>query len=434
MALQYAHGAVQWLAADPATTKYSITGLGFTTKAIRCYWTGIQSATDATSSTSHIRRGIGFAVSPSARRCVQATSLDNAATSDCTSSAFDNRIASVLNAAQNATGALDLDAINSDGFDLIVDVATGIDVTVFWEAWGGDDITVAVVGDAPEPAAIGNQDYTVTGFVAGAIDQVVMFAGVYSTAALNSTVGSDSSFCIGFATSGDAADNISCGGSSDDGSPAMDTEGWGLDGECLSKTIAGGGSVNARAQLTQFNTDGFRLNWISRAVSDRRNIWMAIKGGNWKAGSYVIDSGTIGNTQTVSGLSFQPIGGCLMGRAGSETAAGVVADHDRVALGSFSSSTSRRSMSWWDAHATASSISEINLGIEYDQALDFVGTSGPTFDISAINSDGFTTIVDDGSNGSATEWHGYLTFGSVPGQKSFNVYNISQAVNRASTY
>ena len=83
MALEYAHGAIQWLAADGASTTYTVSGLSFQPQALRFTWCGLQSATDAASGAVNEQRGVGFAVGTSARRCVGSFSQDTAATSNC---------------------------------------------------------------------------------------------------------------------------------------------------------------------------------------------------------------------------------------------------------------------------------------------------------------------------------------------------------------
>ena len=85
MALSYKFGAVQWLSADPINTTYPVSGLGFQPKALRFSWHGLQSATNATSSSAAGRRGMGFATSASDRRAVGTTDDNGAATTACAS-------------------------------------------------------------------------------------------------------------------------------------------------------------------------------------------------------------------------------------------------------------------------------------------------------------------------------------------------------------
>jgi hypothetical protein len=375
---------------------------------------GNNSATDAATAAVDYRRAVGFATSTSDRRCVATFAADAAASSNLGSMARNDAVIATIDGSGAMTGLVDLNSITSDGFTLIVDDTLPVNLVICWEAWGGSDITVAACVDIAEPAATGDVDYTVTGFTAGATNQVVMFAGVQCTAALNTGAGTDSGLCVGFATGASSAQCVLMG-NSDDASNTMDTEGYVQDGECLAMSVVAGGSVNARASLTQFGTNNFRLNWAARGLTDRRYIGLGIKGGGWSAGSLTIDSTGTTNTASVSGLSFTPKGVSMFGRDAAENAAGTIADEDRMSLGTASSTSSRRSQGAWDEHNIADS--ETNLCIEYDQVLVFptgAGAVDSAYDISAFNSDGFTVIVDDApASGSATSWQGYLTFGDA---------------------
>jgi hypothetical protein len=414
MALSFAHGAIRWLAGDAVSTTYTVSGLSFQPKALRFYWQGHGSATDAASETLHIRAGVGFATGTASRRCVGIQNQDAAATSVCTSGFREDCVAMTLTSTPAADGLLDLNSITSDGFTLIVDDQGVVDLEIFWEAWGGSDITVAVDLSIAEPAATGDQDYTVTGFTSGATDQVVMFAGTQCTGAAPTAARFDSGLCVGFAAGINTADNIVVVGNTDDASAAMDTDGACRDGKCLSMITAGGGAVNAEAALTLFGTNNFRLNWSARAVTNRRYIALAIKGGSWKAAEYTIAGATLNATTTISGLAFTPKGLSLIGRLSVEQAAGTT--EDIVGLGSGSSTSSRRAMGYRSENSTASSVCEANHVIEYDQVLAFPSTAGAllsAYDISQMNADGFQIIVDV-AGGVASEWQGYLTFGDAP--------------------
>lgn len=406
----YANGAVQWLSADGVSTTYLVSGLPFQPKALRFYWVGLQSAADAVSEAVNERRGVGFAVSTTERRSIGTFCQDTAGTSNCGAAARNDCVVCTTDGAGASDGRLDLDAILADGFRLIVDDAAPANVTIFWEAWGGPDITVAVVGDIAEPGATGDQDYTVAGFQAGAQDQVVMFAGCQSTAALNTDAATDSGLHVGFAT---AQAGVTVCGNSDDASTAMDTDGYCRSGECVSMIVVAGGNPDARASLTQWNEGGFRLNWAARALTNRRTVFLAIKGGSWAVGAYTIAGNSGGATATVSGLPFRPIGVSLVGRMTTEQAAGTSSANDRIGFGSGESPESRRSMGLLDEDATASSAAEVNTTLQYDQVLCYPSTAGAllsAYDLNAMNPDGFQVIVDT-AGGVASEWQGYLAFG-----------------------
>lgn len=413
MAFGFAHGAVQWLAADAATTVYTVSGLSFQPKAIRFYWQGLGSSTDTESTATALRRGVGFATSTSDRRCVGCGENDAATSMACYASYRTDAIA-VTNSHSTGgvDGRLDLASITSDGFTLEVDDQVPVNITVFWEAWGGSDITVAVTGEISEPGATGNVDYTVTGFTSGNNgDQVVMFAGVNSAGAAPFGVEQDDGLCIGYATAGTSGENILLTANQDEASANAETDSYALDGECLAAITQGGGNPSARAQLTQFGTDNFRLNWIARTATARKTIFLAIKGGMWRAGSLTIDATTLNATATVSSLPFTPAGVMLISAENAEDSAGTSAAGDAMQLGTGSSTSSRRMMSCSSTDAAADS--DVKLRIEYDQILggSVVGTSA--YDLNAMNSDGFQLIVDDNNAGeSSSTWIGYLTFGT----------------------
>ena len=414
--LQYAHGAIQWLSADAPGVNYTVSGLSFAPKAIRFYWMGLQNAADAVSEVVNERRGVGFASSISSRRCVGSFSQDTAGTSNCGTVARNDAVACTTDGGGLSDGELDIDQFNSDGFRLVVDDSTPANLTVFWEAWGGDGISAVTIGDIAEPAATGDQSYAATGFLAGGDgqDQVVMLAGVQSVQAVNTAEQGDSGMFVGFST-GTGAQNVVLIGNSDDASTAMDTDGYARGDECLGMiVIAGGTGVNARAALTAFGTDIFTLNWAARATTSRLSIYMAIKGGSWRAGDYTIAGNSGGATATVSGLPFTPKGISLMGKMETENASNSASTNDRMGLGSGSSTSSRRSMGILDETATASSACEINTTIQYDQVLCFPSTGGAlqsAYDINAMNSDGFQIIVDT-AGGPASEYQAYLAFGN----------------------
>lgn len=431
MALSVAHGAIQWVATDAVGTTYAVSGLSFQPVAIIFWSVGISSATDAVSASVDSRRSVGWAVSTSARRCVASRSADTAATSICVTGAYDSACVAQVGAA--SLGLLDLSAIASDGFTLIVD-DTGINnATVFWTALGGSDVTVAQVGDFAEPAATGDQDYTATGFVAGATDQVVLIAGVQSSAAMNSVLSEASGLSVGFAT---VANQVVMTGSADHNTGTMNTDGYCQSGECLARIPrAGTSTVEARASLTQFGADNFRLNWAARAVTGAKSVYLALKiAGGVAVGEYTINTTTASATATVSGLAFQPVAICFMSASRAESTAATASANDRISLGVATSTTSRRAMGVLDNDAAADT--EIGTVVEYDSVLCSVTNTGAlltTHDLNAINSDGFQVIVDTNAAGaSSTEWQGYVAFGSATATvPAMRPSRVMQAVTRA---
>jgi hypothetical protein len=414
--LKFAHGAVQWLTTDVLNSTKAVTGLGFSPKAIRFYWVGLQSnsPTAANSQVVSERRGIGFAQSTTSRACVGTLSTDNSGNAACASIWSNTACVITVSSAGTVDGLLDISSIDTDGFTLIVDDVTPANITVFWEAWGGDEITNVTIGAIAEPAATGTQNYTATGFVTSppTRNQCVMFAGVQTVNASGTGAAEDSGLHVGFATGTATANNITICGNSDQGSATMDTDGYNYTGDCLSMiVIAGGTAVNARATLSAYGTDLFTLNWLARATTNRRSIYMAIKGGEWSAGSTTIAGNTLNSTSTIVDRPFDIRGVSLIGAMKTQSTAATATAQDRMGFGSGISTAARNSAGVIDIDALATS--NVATSVNYTQVLVYPSTAGAlqtAYDISNLNANSLTLITDT-AGGVANEWIGYLLFG-----------------------
>lgn len=422
MALDFTHGSVQWLTTDVLNATKVITGLGFTPKALRFYWVGLQSnsPTNAVSGDVNERRGIGFAVSNASRRSVGTFSLDNDnGGAICASVAMNTCVCVTVSQAGTGTvdGQLDISSFDADGFTLIVDDVTPANITVFWEAWGGTDITSAVVGDIAEPAATGTQNYTVSGFTSDGGNQCVMFAGVQSVNAVNTGQNQDSGLCVGFATkttTQNSNQQFVVSVNSDTGSDPTDTDGLISSGICLAQIVIGGGNPNARASLSSWGTDQFTLNWQARATTNRRNIFLAIKGGSWQSAVYTIAGNSLNATATVSDLPFLPLRGIsLVGRRAVAQSIGSASAQSTIGFGSAAGTGSRNSAGAIDNNS--SDPTQIGTIIQYNSVLSFPSAAGAvlaTYDVNQFNLNSFQIIVDT-AGGVANEAQGYLAFGNT---------------------
>jgi hypothetical protein len=413
MALDFSHGAIQWLTASAIGTTYTVSGLSFQPRALRFYWVGLQSnsPTSASSQAVDERRGVGFASSTTTRRAVGSYSQDNSGSANCGVVVGNTEVCITVDGNGTIDGRLDLNAIAADGFTLIVDDVVPANITVFWEAWGGNDILNVTVGDIAEPAATGTQTYTATGFGVNLRNQCVMFAGCQSTAAVGTGQANDSGFCIGFATNNTTTENVTVCGNSDDGSATMDTDGYCIQGECLSMIAVAGGNPNARATLSAYGTDTFTLNWLARGVTNRRYVYMAIKGGAWQSSSTTIAGNTLNSTRTLLGFPFNIVGISLIGRMTATQAAGTSTINDRIGFGSGLSTTSRNSAGVLDEDGVGTS--EIDTTLQYASVLAYPSAAGglqTAYDISSLQVNEVTLITDT-AGGVANEFIGYLVFG-----------------------
>ena len=407
----FAHGALQWLAADAVSTVYTVSGLGFQPGALEFEWGGMSATVNAGSGTAHLIRGHGFAVGASARRAVVGRSNDGPTAAECVTGYRDDCVVFVPSITPGLDGALDLQSITTDGFTLVVDDQVSADLTIFYKAYGG--MTGATVLEIAEPAATGTQDYSVPGFVAGASDQVVLFAGVQEIGAANTISRKDSGFCYGFAAGATPA-NVVAAGNSADAALTMVTGSYVQTGECLAMLAIGSGNPNARATLTQWNADGFRLNWLARGVTSRKSIALAMKGGQWAVGATTIASQTLNATATVSGLAFAPTGVICLTAWRAAPAAGIKLTEDLFTRGIGSASSSRRTMGHRDLNG--SGLASINSVIRYDAILGEAagggaGTVDGLIDLNAMTPDGFQLIVDLGAAFGTNAWIGYLARG-----------------------
>src|SRR5688572_2585347 len=132
MALEYAHGAIQWLTSDGSTSLKTVSGLSFQPKVLKFYCSGLHNAADAASEATSGMRCVGFATSASDRRAVASDDIDGAGSMTC-SSLYGNGQVVVSFITGVTDGVLDMNAIRSDGFELIVDNPTSVNRTVFWE-------------------------------------------------------------------------------------------------------------------------------------------------------------------------------------------------------------------------------------------------------------------------------------------------------------
>ena len=119
-------------------------------------------------------------------------------------------------------------------------------------------------------------------------------------------------------------------------------------------------------------------------------------------------------TATVSDLPFYLAGISLIGRMTAQNASDTSTAQDRIGFGSGLSTTSRNSAGIIDGNNQDPS--EIGTIIRYDSVLSFPTSAGAvqaTYDINAFTINSFQIIVDT-AGGVASEFQGYLAFGSQP--------------------
>jgi hypothetical protein len=416
MALEYSSGTIDWASADTSGTTKVISDLSFQPKALR-FWTNGQNGPNA-AANGWYSISMGFANSTTTRMCVTSFSANNSGSSACTREANTSAIITVNNNSTTQDGGLDLSAISSTGFTAIVRNQVANNVTVFWEAWGGDDITHVTVGMIVPPTAVGTQTHEADGFTSAGTNQVIMFAG--NQAAANGTVTAENAgFCVGFATAAGQSGNtqqVMVGTSVDHSSVTMDTDGWGRSDNITGKVaLAGAATLEHRANVESFGTNSFTLRWNQAAATVNRNIYMAIKGGSWQAGEYLHEGQTASNTVTITGFST-PVKGLNFITAGrAEDALNAATVNATISFGFANTTANRGCMSIHDRNGTAESWCRNTMNT--DSVLSYSRSPNvlQRFDLNSLNSSGnnFQTIVDAVGQGVTSQWIGYLAFGDT---------------------
>jgi hypothetical protein len=411
--LNFAHGSIQSLTTDPVSTTYTVV-TNFQPKAIRFYWVGLQSnpPTPASSQTVAERRGVGFWSSTTGNNFSVGTfSADNSGNADCGSIYIENGVVVTVDGTGTLDGRISVNSSSATGFILILNDVLPANITIFYEVWGGDEITDVTVGSIAEPAATGNNSYAAGGFLSTDTNNCIMFAGVQSVNAAGTGQAQDSGLHIGFATGTATTNQVTVCGNSDDGSATMDTDGYNRTGECLSMIVIAGGNPNARAVLTVFSDNAFTLNWLARATTNRRSMYMAIRGGQWQAGSTTIAGNTLNSTATIGDVPFNIRGVSLIGAMKTQSTINTSTAQDRIGFGSGLSTTSLNSAGVLDEDATANS--EIDTIVTYTSVLAYpsiTGTTQTSYNINNLNANSLT-LVTTTAGGVANEWIGYLIFG-----------------------
>ena len=375
----------------------------FQPKAIFYWWSGRTESTDAIGRATH-RAGYGAAVSTSSRATTFASSTDAAGFSNASEGCRTDAPVAVTAATEALDGLLDLNSLDADGFTMIVDDQFTASYRINFLTLGGSDLTNASIGTFTEPAAIGDQDITGVGFQP---DAVIIFSD--SSATSPPHVGIWSNLCLGFAAGSSIINQTMCGNGEDNKNTSV-TYSYHRAGEAIGLVDGSGttGTVNGRASVTQWLSNGFRLNWAERTGS-RILYYLALKGGSYIAGDLLTQTDTTSDI-VESAFGFQPVAGLFMGRGLAQSTADNQNDHNRLGIGAFNSTTSRLASSILDEDNLGTT--EVSTAVEYDEVyvnISLTSTINGLMDIKSVDSGGFTCIMDDADPAQA--FVSYLAFG-----------------------
>lgn len=375
-----------------ATTTYQITGLSFQPKAIRVWWCGHDSATDALSALIDIRMGMGFATSPTNRMCVGTNQEDGVSNTQCDSYLHDAAVIVTLDNTGALQGVIDIQSFDSDGITFVVDVQLSAAIRVIVELYGGADITDAIVVDVQSPAGTGNFDTTTIGFRGD-----ILFTANTFTLSAPPAGRVHASFGCGAAVS--ASEQAVLATTSLDNQATTDTTRYCLDSvECIAGINTAGGLV--RHAFVDWLSNGFTLNALE-VNSQMRFIALVIKGGSWAVRTFLTQTDT-STVISVSGLSFTPKGGTLFSHGSTESTQDTIQAHCQICLGAFTSTSNRF------AHLASSRDNvggglgiDAVVGVEYDACLTIEDATSAganqraIMDVNTMQADGVDFIMDD---------------------------------------
>lgn len=407
MATQTATGTIS-LTTGAIGTTFTVSSLPFQPAAIVFFWSG---RTTVGQGEGDSKFGMGFAVSTSSRRAYTTQSDHSLASMATDCGARNDCCIATISVAGAFDGMVDLDAILSNGFRLIVDDVLPQALQVGYIAYGGSDITSAVITDFTEPGATGNQDInTGQALNTGADDKAVIILGGMYDVAFNNT-STYAIFTLGVAA-GNSIAQATLNGAAQDGQTTSLTNSYCRSGEVIG--FCYDDLVRARASVTLWNANGFRLNWAEvDAATAAQYSALTILGGRWEVGNALTSTG---GTNQNEATALEPTG-ILIGSAGiAESTSDTTTAHMETIVGAASSASQRACAAVFDKDNSGNA----DVGVAYSDVAMYINQStaatiiqeGAMDLVSFDSTPGFTYVMDDADPAQAFFF--YLAAASVP--------------------
>lgn len=378
----------------------------FQPKVVIFWWSGRTETTDAAGG-GNIQGGVGWTVSSSSFGAMTFQAEDASGSADCDRRSTTAACISVLSITAAVVGEADLQSFGATGFTLEIITQFTASLRVHYLALGGDDITNAVAGTFQAPSGGTpplDLDITAVGFQP---DVVFLMTGGTNTV-LPSIV-ADIEWSLGIATVDAQAVLAIC---NDNAATTMNTGGYCRLGQFMITTTNGTTAINEISTLSQFLSNGFRMNFTGTASGGSQCLYLAIKGGRYKIGSVLTQTDTTTDI-VVSGMGFSPKAGLVFSACRAEdTSVTTMSDHAAWSIGGFQSATQRGCHATMDVDNVADSLTAN--AVEHDEVYANFNTADAIeglMDVKTINSDGVTFIMDDADPVQSFAW--YLTFGST---------------------
>ncbi len=393
--------AVRTVLIDVGTvgTTYTITGLSFQPKAIKCFWAGHSSASDAISATLDSKQGVGFATGAADRRCAFTNQVDASDSTQCDSYVHNAAVIGILDGAGALAGLADVQSFDSGGVTFVIDQQFGAALRVTVLLLGGSDITNASTVEFQLPASTGNFDVTSLAFQG----DFAFFAHAFTLTAppagrLHASLG------IGAAKS--SSEQAVLVMSSLDNQTASDTARYCLDAlECIAGISASAALV--RCSFVSWLSNGFRVN-VLEVGSQIQVIGLVLKGGSYAIKSFVTQTDTV-TPIAVTGAGFTPVGGFVASHLTSESTQDTIQAQAAMSMGAFESASARAAQLSTSKDNLPAGIDSV-VAIEYDAVYirEDTGSAGANLvglmDVQSMDADGVTFIMDDADPDQAFAW------------------------------
>jgi hypothetical protein len=389
-----------------------VTDVGFQPKAVIFFWT----RQDLTGFSSVMSIGEGFATagSPIVNRSVAGICFDDANPTACGRIRSESySIMFLKDSGGYLSGQGQVISFNPNGFTIYWYNAPGIDTTVNYIAFGGDDNFDAHAGTITAPMTLSspyNVQYTGVGFK----PDFVMFLAS-SNASVNNDLNTPANhmfFNTGFMTpTGQAAVSVR-------GRNGQTSTGHSKSQQSTNNAIMGlllNGNQDWLASYVTMGDDGFTLNFSDRPEADTQIFYLALKGGAYKVGSFnqptwCVPSAAPPCTQPFTSdnttVGFKPAG--LFMASVNRSSPSSIAPEGEISIGAASKSTdvsTERGTIWGETRDIIPP-SDANMSVLTDKVIRFatgIGTGTPTInaeaDFSDFLSNGFrlnwTTVNDN---------------------------------------
>jgi hypothetical protein len=376
-----------------STGSQAVTGVGFQPKAIVFFMNQLT----ADGSAVNAYRSIGFAVSSTQRGTVCLVSLDAQATSDSYKGSSTTRCIRLLDTAGTVVLSVDFVSMDADGFTISVATSDATAYIVNYLALGGADLTDAFVGSFATGGATGDVAVTGVGFMPDAI--LTIGAGL--------APGVNAAQTLGLAA---ASTSAAMANRSRDGQATMDSASFVKSGDVYALITGAADTLYHEATLKSMDADGFTVTFGINGGSSYTVVFLALKGGQYKAG--VDTQATSATTKGTTGVGFTPAALLLM--SVNLAASTAVQAGCRSTLGIASGITAQATLWCGDSDNVPDSL--VDSDLDRGNVIEMMTEGTPTLDAEAhlesFDSDGFTlhwTTAD-----AVAREFAYLAVGSVP--------------------